>query len=825
MLRNTTATNSIVIADNPPVFNGGDFAGLFIVTKASGMSTTVNRALLVSGSAASMHSVIWNNNNTRFDSTIRGSSNTTVSTPTCAAWSTNGWGIVTVDYVASTKTLTVRAQGEGMSGVAKASGSHAGTLTTANAGMTLIGNGSTAYQGNIAITYGAGTLSDAQFDALYAALLTNGSVWGCHKAFVGMVTGAWHIGLAPITTTTAKIGDAVATVAIASGTATAGGASTITLAVGSSGSDDFYNNYAIAISSGTGSGQSRLISDYVGGTRVATVSVAWTTPPDATSVYAITSSNIAGQRTAGGSQHEIHPVVSVTGTITHVAPDDYAPAGGWGRTIPSFSVPTTLVANPSPVAKKLALNTADRLYRVGLSSNSRAIGVNDAAGGDGSMPGGIMQLRLASLAGVLACPASDSSSSPRLLFSTPAGVGTTGTVQGVSQGGSNNQADFSRIGSGSGQTGSNGPAAGLYLASTATYTRGALSADDGTTGLVDPDKTLYFRTYYLKFPGAGTLRWQTAKGTASNALSTLGSTSDIACDTATDTHAFNTGTDSYTSGTRTLVLTTGIVFEVGNVIYNANRTAMAQIESITNGGGTKTIVLRHVFQTAPSNGDTFHIGPFTINSVETTIAADAVNVWRGMKHTAVSGAVYIMAHDAWVNETGWVIGGLGHGGNGYDTQLSRALAGAWAKFYEALDLDLLIHGMATQNSGEDYHDDYYIEAKSLSSSMEVFEYGESAHAQNSTSLSNQNLASYHNTLLAFAAARGLGGLSVVQHENIGEYGEQMVNGWREDTAHYSARGALALAAIMLSEMQGLPDPSSGTRSTRDRANFRLVRNV
>lgn len=69
------------------------------------------------------------------------------------------------------------------------------------------------------------------------------------------------------------------------GTAQAGAASTITLASTASASDDAYTGMQLWITDKTGKGQLRTISDYVGSTRVATVSVAWTTVPDATSVY------------------------------------------------------------------------------------------------------------------------------------------------------------------------------------------------------------------------------------------------------------------------------------------------------------------------------------------------------------------------------------------------------------------------------------------------------------------------------------------------------------------------------------------------------------
>lgn len=68
------------------------------------------------------------------------------------------------------------------------------------------------------------------------------------------------------------------------GTAQAGAATSITLDAGASAVDDFYNNQLVVIASGTGAGQARFISDYVGATKVATVPT-WATNPDNTSVF------------------------------------------------------------------------------------------------------------------------------------------------------------------------------------------------------------------------------------------------------------------------------------------------------------------------------------------------------------------------------------------------------------------------------------------------------------------------------------------------------------------------------------------------------------
>lgn len=95
----------------------------------------------------------------------------------------------------------------------------------------------------------------------------------------------------------------------ATGTATAGGASTITLAVGASGDDDYYNGMVIEITAGTRSGQFRVITDYVGSTRVATVGTAWTGgATDNTSVY-----RIGGEDTIVAADVSPHTAVVVTG--------------------------------------------------------------------------------------------------------------------------------------------------------------------------------------------------------------------------------------------------------------------------------------------------------------------------------------------------------------------------------------------------------------------------------------------------------------------------------------------------------------------------------
>lgn len=72
-----------------------------------------------------------------------------------------------------------------------------------------------------------------------------------------------------------------------SGIAQAGTSNTITLDTGANANDDFYNHAKIVISSGTGLEQERIIVDYVGSTKVATIAPPWVTNPDSTSAFEV----------------------------------------------------------------------------------------------------------------------------------------------------------------------------------------------------------------------------------------------------------------------------------------------------------------------------------------------------------------------------------------------------------------------------------------------------------------------------------------------------------------------------------------------------------
>ena len=75
---------------------------------------------------------------------------------------------------------------------------------------------------------------------------------------------------------------------IRTATAQAGASGSITLDVSASAVNDFYNGFMVMLVGSTGAGQSpRLITDYDGTTKVATISPNWITNPDGTTTFVL----------------------------------------------------------------------------------------------------------------------------------------------------------------------------------------------------------------------------------------------------------------------------------------------------------------------------------------------------------------------------------------------------------------------------------------------------------------------------------------------------------------------------------------------------------
>ncbi len=95
-----------------------------------------------------------------------------------------------------------------------------------------------------------------------------------------------------------------------SGTAQGGASSTITLSLLANSTNGYYNNWYIKITAGPGTGEKKVITAYVGATRVATVESAWTVTPTAASTY-----NLYNKARIGFLWNETVDEAEIVGTV------------------------------------------------------------------------------------------------------------------------------------------------------------------------------------------------------------------------------------------------------------------------------------------------------------------------------------------------------------------------------------------------------------------------------------------------------------------------------------------------------------------------------
>ncbi len=105
--------------------------------------------------------------------------------------------------------------------------------------------------------------------------------------------------------------NALPDVTVDTGTLQAGDGSSpftqITLKSGSSNTNDYYNDLTITLTGGPGNGEVRIISDYDGLSKVATVSPAWTVDPTSSTTYTITRKTDTFLRGYTGKSTEDYP--------------------------------------------------------------------------------------------------------------------------------------------------------------------------------------------------------------------------------------------------------------------------------------------------------------------------------------------------------------------------------------------------------------------------------------------------------------------------------------------------------------------------------------
>lgn len=166
------------------------------------------------------------------------------------------------------------------------------------------------------------------FDATTQFQVYSGSLWFFNAGTVAVgfsvydiATNAWTsrsvTGLPTAWGTDAQLVSTLGSAAVfASGTATAGAASTITNSA-KAWATNMWANYQVRITAGTGKGQIRNIASNTG--TVITVSAAWTVTPDATSVYSI-EGNDDNMYLLGNNAVTMYKFIVSTNTWSTLAP-------------------------------------------------------------------------------------------------------------------------------------------------------------------------------------------------------------------------------------------------------------------------------------------------------------------------------------------------------------------------------------------------------------------------------------------------------------------------------------------------------------------------
>ena len=163
---------------------------------------------------------------------------------------------------------------------------------------------------------------------------------------------------------------------VLTGTAQGGASGSITLAAGASATDNLYRWSLITIQSGTGAGQTRAISNYVGSTKVASVTPAWITNPDATSVYNIDGEympqvDTSGNITLGNYAASKDPLTLLTTDSTKFAGANIANLdAAVSSRMATFTLPTNFSV--------LGIDTLGRLFAVG--SVTGTVTTSDSSG-------------------------------------------------------------------------------------------------------------------------------------------------------------------------------------------------------------------------------------------------------------------------------------------------------------------------------------------------------------------------------------------------------------------------------------------------------------
>jgi hypothetical protein len=299
-------------------------------------------------------------------------------------------------------------------------------------------------------------------------------------------------------------------------------------------------------------------------------------------------------------------------------------------------------------------------------------------------------------------------------------------------------------------------------------------------------------------------------GTQTNLASATTGTSN----TEESSRAFTAGVDSWTAGTRTLVLNTilsplPVEGDACHIKSGTGLGGISTIESVSTGGGNTTIVLERAFFTAPATGSSvFSFGPITIIPILYADAVGTTDAYRCVEvtHTGTGGDLVVIERECEVTaENGIVVGPSGLNSRGYGQQLARMFKRGGHAYFRAVMPDVHVAWIANQGSATAANCDAYLdEIAAVAPSCDLCAAGDPEY--------NTDFTTWHEDLFTDITP-GRVVISVIEHASLGSDRDQLLKAHWGDGTHRSGRGYRAAWAAFFEYAASAALPASSSSSS------------
>ncbi len=513
-----------------------------------------------------------------------------------------------------------------------------------------------------------------------------------------------------------------------------------------------------------------------------------------------TETNIHRYEHAGvdGGQFRVVRAVEETHGFTHVSPF----ADGWmERRLPILVVPLPsepFVRQVAPRTRLLARGETRGVRRVIVSANSRGVQRNDGAGErTGNYADALQHLHEDTLAGVLLRPATLARHPWAAFDAVEEAPWMSGNIEDLSS------SEYSRFFTGS--TSGGNPGAGVLLRRGAAY---ALRAQP--FGMMRPDAPLTVRAHVLEYPGASDVIWSGNAGPSQGAAGqAVGAPVVCRLDTQRSSHVYLPAEgDSLVARTLTLRGTPDV--QIGDAcVYGGGINVVEAVSVDEASAGRTRVTLAHLPQASIRAGDRVLFGPWGLRTLRADMPAldpDDPNRWRGLavEPGATGYPLALFAFDAWRTDAaeGFIVGGVGWGGNGFRAQIDQAFPGALEAWMRLSEADVWLQGMAQQDSVPASMGEFTAIVRAALPDAEIAWVGETAHGA-------MVGADWHAYMLGAAEEHGAPAVSILNDPRFGAVEDQIAAGLRSNSNHYSASGADAVMSAWLEGLReaALPAPA------------------